>query len=413
MSFDLLHTPGTPPSRQQYTWREMVQPAYSKLDDDVFTRIRVIWISAMDAEAVRFSHACARMNAKLQPELASLRRVEQHQQTLVAWLHPPDLAPLERALAQEQAEVEIIATVARTEPDPYLAQVHRFGLLEHVDHLYRLAALLDRLEGQDANTLLQSVSDMVPGRHMSQSHRAPVDDLRRPYDRARAPVQSKLHALVVAALTHQTRALLMAHGPLHADPLTRQLMAELASAEEQHATQADSLMDAREGWLEKWLMHEAAEVWAAWSCVETERNTRIRRVWERLLEEELGHFHAVRAIFEDLERRDAAEVIPARLPAALRLEGQRGYIRDVLAREHDLHAVGIDIVPAGQVPPDSASLEASRGMNADGSPSEAVAAGWRWRSGTELVESRPLGQGVAGRDASPGRGRTVRSRSAS
>jgi hypothetical protein len=33
-----------------------------------------------------------------------------------------------------------------------LAQVYRFRLLEDFDHLYRYAALLDRLEGKDAQT---------------------------------------------------------------------------------------------------------------------------------------------------------------------------------------------------------------------------------------------------------------------
>ena len=40
-----------------------------------------------------------------------------------------------------------LAAVAQREPSPYLAQAYRFGLLEDFDHLYRYAALLDRLEG--------------------------------------------------------------------------------------------------------------------------------------------------------------------------------------------------------------------------------------------------------------------------
>ena len=71
-----------------------------------------------------------------------------------------------------------------SEPDPYLAQVYRFGLLEDFDHLYRYSALLDRLEGKDANNILQSYTDILPGRPTVVEHRAPEDDLRRPYDRA-------------------------------------------------------------------------------------------------------------------------------------------------------------------------------------------------------------------------------------
>lgn len=54
--------------------------------------------------------------------------------------------------AIEQVAIEVTASVAQSEPDPYLAQVFRFGLLEDFDHMYRYAALMDRVEGKDANT---------------------------------------------------------------------------------------------------------------------------------------------------------------------------------------------------------------------------------------------------------------------
>src|SRR5690606_42053465 len=74
-------------------------------------------------------------------------------------------------------------TLFRSEPDEYLAQVYRFGLLEDFDHLYRYSALLDRLEGKDANNILQSYTDVLPGRPTAVEHRAPANDLRRPLDR--------------------------------------------------------------------------------------------------------------------------------------------------------------------------------------------------------------------------------------
>jgi hypothetical protein len=33
---------GTPLDRQQFSWRELAPPPYSKLDADAFTRVRVI-----------------------------------------------------------------------------------------------------------------------------------------------------------------------------------------------------------------------------------------------------------------------------------------------------------------------------------------------------------------------------------
>jgi rubrerythrin len=388
MAIDLWKTRGTPLDKQLFTWRDLVQPPYSKLDDDAFTRVRVILMNGIESEALRFSHACARVNAPLQKALAQVRRVEQHQQTLVNWLNPADQSPLETTIGFEQVAIEVTASVAQSEPDDYLAQVYRFGLLEDFDHLYRYSALYDRLEGKDANTLLQSYTDMLPGRPTSVEHRAPEDDLRRPYDRTRAEAVTKMNAMTIMAGEHQTHDYYMTIGPMFADPLARQLYAEIASIEEQHVTQYESIIDPQETWLEKWLLHEAAEVYNYWSCVEFERNPRIKKIWERFLDYELGHLQLVRQLFEDTERRDAEEIVPGRLPSPIQYRSQREFVRQVLEREIPLRAMGTEFVPEDELPTNSPSRLYARQMNKDGSPSEAVAAGWIWTPGTEL--SGPL-----------------------
>ena len=128
---------GTPLERQKFTWRDMVQKPISKLDDDAYTRVRIILMNGIEMEALRFSHACARMNKALQQPLAEIRRIEQHQATLVNWLIGPDHSPLETTIAYEQVAIDVTAAVAQKEPDEYLAQVYRFGLLEDFDHLDR------------------------------------------------------------------------------------------------------------------------------------------------------------------------------------------------------------------------------------------------------------------------------------
>src|SRR5215204_2582046 len=268
MAIDLFRTKGTPLDRQLFTWRDLVQAPYSKLDDDAFTRVRVILMNGIESEALRFGHACARMNAELQRPLAQIRRVEQHQQTLINWLNPGDQSPLETTIGFEQVAIEVTASLAQHEPDAYLAQVYRFGLLEDFDHLYRYSALMDRLEGRDANNILQSYTDILPGRPTLVEHRYPDDDLRRPYDRKKAAAVTKLNALTLMAGEHQTHDYYMNIGPTFSDPLARQLYAEIASIEEQHVTQYESIIDSKETWLEKWLLHEATEVYNYWSCVE-------------------------------------------------------------------------------------------------------------------------------------------------
>jgi rubrerythrin len=385
MALDLLRTKGTPLERQNFTWRDLVQPPYSKLDDDAFTRVRVILMNGIESEAVRFSHSCARMNASLQQTLAEVRRIEQHQQTLVNWLNPADQSPLETTIGFEQVAIEVTASVARREPDPYLAQVFRFGLLEDFDHLYRYSALYDRLDGRDANTILQSYTDILPGRPTVVEHRAPVDDLRRPYSRKKAALLTKLHSLTIMAGEHQTHDYYMTIGPMFSDPVARQLYAEIASIEEQHVTQYESIIDADETWLEKWLLHEAGEVYNYWSCVEYERDPRIKAIWERFLDYELGHLQVARRMFEEVERRDAEEILNSKVTEPIRYESQRDFVREVLSKEVDFRARGPEIVHKNELSPGNPSERYAKEMNREGSPSQTVAAGWVWTPGTELA----------------------------
>jgi rubrerythrin len=191
------------------------------------------------------------------------------------------------------------------------------------------------------------------------------------------------------ASEHQTHDYYMNIGPTFSDPLARQLYAEIASIEEQHVTQYESIIDPRETWLEKWLLHEAGEVYNYWSCVEFEGNPRIKKIWERFLDYELGHLQFVRELFESTERRDAAEILPAKLPDPIQYRSQREFVQEVLANEVDLRARGTEIVPKDELPRNSPSIAAAKQLNGEGSPSELVAAGWIWTPGTELALEQP------------------------
>lgn len=387
MTFSLFESKGCPLDQQRFTWRDMVQKPISKLDDDAYTRVHIILMNGIETEAIRFSHACSRMNGDLQAVLATIRRVEQHQATTINWLIGSDHSPLETTIAYEQVAIDVTAGIALREPDEYLAQVYRFGLLEDFDHLYRYSALLDRLEGKDANIILQSYTDILPGRPTIDEHRDPLDDLRTPYDRAKADPLSKMHALTLVGAEYQTHDYYMHFGPTFSDPLARQLYAEIASIEEQHVTQYESIIDPGESWLEKWLLHEANEVYNYYGCLQQEKNPRIKALWERFLDYELGHFHVVKDLFEKYERRDAAQVVPRFLPEPIPIHSQREYVRQVLAQEVDLRAKGPTFV--GKNDEGQESLIYRGYLNDSGSPSEEIALGYRWSPGTELARANP------------------------
>jgi hypothetical protein len=378
---------GTPLEEQTFDWFDLVRMPISKLNDDAMTRVRIIWMNGMEQEANRFSHALARFNGELRVPLARVRRIDHQQQVLVNWLLPPDQSPLETTIGYEQASIEVTADVALKEPDPYLAQLYRFGMLEDFDHLYRFAALLDRVEGKDANNILQSYTDIAPGRPTSLEHRAPEDDVRRPYRRDNVHPLSRLNAVTITAAENQVRDYYMNIGPQFADPVARLVYAEISCIEEQHVTHYESIADPGETLLEKWLLHEASEVHNYFSCLQFESNKRIRDIWERFLSYELGQLSYVMDLFRRVENRDPFEVLPRELPEPIRYESHREFVRETLLREVGFHASGMDIVESQ--PANSPSIAYREQLNRRGSPTATVAAGYIWQPGTETTRLAP------------------------
>jgi len=382
MAINLLNDHGTAVDRQRFTWKELAGKPISKLDDDAFTRIRVILMNGVELDSVRYKQVLLRCNREARVPLAQLMRAEQHQATAVNWLLSADHSPLETTIAYEQVAIEVTASVAQLEPDPYQAQAYRFGLLEDFDHLYRYTALLDRLEGKDANNILQGYTDVVPGRPTLVHHRAPENDLCEPYARD-AQLATKLHAITLVGGEYQTHDYYMTVGPVFSDPVARLLYAEIASVESQHITHYGSMLNPDESPLEKLVLHEAAEVWTYAACAEQETNPRLKALWERFLDYELGHLQVALQLFKQHERRDPAELLgDGRLPDLIQFRSQRDFVRQVLATEAGLRKDGTRFVEEDDEA--VSSLTYRNQLNADGSPSQAVSGGYQWTPGTEL-----------------------------
>lgn len=384
MNLNLFDHKGTPLDKQRFTWREIAgHKPISKLDDDAFTRIRVILMNGVESDAVRLQHTMMRFNRELRLPLATMMRTEHHQQTLVNWLLSADHSPLETTIGYEQVAIEVTSSVAQNEPDAYLSQVYRFGLLEDFDHLYRYSALMDRLEGKDANNILQGYTDIIPGRPTVIEHRHPEDDLRDPYGPDADPL-SKIHATLITAAEYQTHDYYMHFGPTFADPVARQLYAEIASVEAQHITQYGSLIDPGDEGITQWLMHEAMEAYTYWCCMEQETNPRIKATWERFFDYEMGHFHMVADIYKNALRRDPQELFPKAFDKRIEFVSHRDYVKQVLQDEVDLRALGTQFI-RDKDGESERTLDYRHHLNSEGSPSDAASAGYQWAPGTELA----------------------------
>ena len=200
-----------------------------------------------------------------------------------------------------------------------------------------------------------------------------------------------MNALTIMAGEHQTHDYYMTVGPQFSDPVARQLYAEIASIEEQHVTQYESIIDPTETWMEKWLLHEVNEVYNYWSCLEQEGDRRVKQVWERFLAYELGQVHFVMELMKKIERRDPAELIPETLPAPIQYKSQRAFVRKVLEEEVLLRAAGPTFVSTDEETAET--LEYRKQLNSEGSPSEIVSQGYQWQPGTELAARARLAQG--------------------
>jgi hypothetical protein len=392
MAINLLKDKGIPLERQRMTWKDMVGKPISKLDDDAFTRVRIILMNGLELDSLRTKQVALRQTMEARLPLAELMRVEQHQATTINWLIGADHSPIETTIGYEQTAIEVTASVAQLEPDAYLAQGYRYALLEDFDHLYRYTALLDRLEGKDANNITQGYTDIVPARATLFHHRAPEHELLNPYG-PDAALATKLHALTLTGGEYQTHDYYMNIGPLFADPLARQLYAEIASVESQHITHYGSMLNPNETVLEKLLLTEACEVWNYAGCLEQETNPRVKAIWERFLDYELGHFQVALQLFKDIERRDPAEVLgDGKLPAFIQFQSQREFVRKVVETETQLRKRGTEFVDEAQE--GRSSLDYRKAVNAEGSPSETVAATYSWMPGTELMREPAPGEEV-------------------
>lgn len=176
-------------------------------------------------------------------------------------------------------------------------------------------------------------------------------------------------------------------GPTFSDPIARQLYAEIASVEEQHVTQYESMLDPSETWLEQWVLHEANECYNYHSCIETETNPRIKAIWERFLDYELGHFHTACEAFKQYEGRDPAELITGPIDSPIPMTSQRDFYRDVLINEVDLRRAGTGFADKSQEPQNSREYRAM--LHSDGEPSGPISAGYIWTPGTEIMLRGP------------------------
>jgi rubrerythrin len=374
MSFNPFEEKGIPIEKQMRPWSDLNVIPYDKNEVDPYTQARVILMNGIEVEAAIFGHEMARHtpDLELKKKCAMARRVEQQQQKVVNWLVPAEASILEATIGYEQLAVDLTAFFAQNVEDPYIRQVFEFGLLEDFDHLYRYANLMQLTEQKEAGKIVKSYTDILPGRPTIREHRHPYDDVRRFADLKSSTPKSVLYVMTLVAGEQQTMNFYMNMGNRIMDPVGRGVYLEIGQIEEQHVTQYESLLDPRMSWYEMLLLHEYNECWLYWSFASQEPDQGIKKIWEEHLEQEIEHLHIAAQLLENIEKRDARELVPEIMPDPLVLQPAVEYVREVLNTQVDYNAVDTEIVPPNKMPKDHRYYTYQKMVNGNWVPTEKV-----------------------------------------
>jgi len=186
--------------------------------------------------------------------------------------------------------------------------------------------------GIHAEKLVGNYTEIMPARPTIAEHRHPCDDIRHYVDYSTAELATKLNIGIITAAEQQTMNYYMNIGCFYQNDLGRQLYQEIAMVEEQHVSSYGSLMDTNVSWLENLLMHEYTECYLYYSCIQTESDPKIKKIWQQHFEEELTHLSIACGLLEKYEKKNWIEVFTCGgdFPKLLKLESNVDYVRDIL-----------------------------------------------------------------------------------
>jgi len=301
-----------------------------------------------------FSRHCG--DNELRRQLALVRRSEQQQQKRISCLKPKNETILEHTISYEQLAVDLTAVLAKQEVDCNVKNALNFALLEDFDHLYRYSNLLDYEYGLCPERLVGGYTEITPARPTISEHRYPTDSIFKHVNNREATVQTKLNVGIITAAEQQTMNYYMNVANLYdKSDLGRRLYQEIGMIEEEHVSQYESLKDTSATWLEDLLMHEYTECYLYYSCMMSECDEAVRRIWEQCFVQEVAHLHKAKELLEKYEKKDWMQVIPCGdFPQLLVLRPNIEYVREIIRTTAGNTQKKECVVPLMELGPDDA-----------------------------------------------------------
>jgi rubrerythrin len=264
---------------------------------------------------------------------------------MVNWLVPGGESTIETTIGYEQVAVDLTAYLARTVPDKYVKAALDFALLEDFDHLYRYSNLYELLERKQAEKLVGEYTEIFPGRPTIAEHRHPFDEVNKHIDASTADPLTKMHIMTIVAGEQQTMNYYMNVGNRFEDDVARSLYLEIAQIEEQHVSHYESLNDPTLSWFERLVMHEYHECYLYWSCMDSEVDNTIKKMWQQQLEYELEHLRMANEVYKANDKKDMSDEM-GDFPKPTVFEQNKEYVRQIIESQVDLGKDGAEFVPA-------------------------------------------------------------------
>lgn len=323
-------------------WENLYPLSYNKMCIDPYTKTRIILMNGTEFESVWFLHQFNRHcnDNELRRELSFIRRIEQQEQKKIQDLKPINENILEITITYEQLAVDLTAWLAQNETDLNVKNALNFALLEDFDHLYRYSNLLELEYRILPEKLVGGYTELMPGRPTISHHRHPFDTINNFVNFKTATDQTKLNISIITAAEQQTMNYYMNIGQYYTSDIGRKLYQEIGMVEEQHVSEYGSLKDPNSTWLERLLLHEYTECYLYYSCLETETEPYIKKLWECFLQYEITHLHIACDLLKKYENKEWQQVISCgEFPKILKLCPNIEYVREVLRNTASLTKV--------------------------------------------------------------------------
>lgn len=282
---------------------------------------------------------------------------EHHEDALFLGALLPAAWPVEQAVRLEQLQADLTAALERVPGTQPLRPALSFFLVEDTDRLYRFANLLDAEQERSAESLLDGLCEITPGRPCAAAHRDPADFLFEELDFERDACAACLSAVLLGGVKRQAARVYTACAA-SAGEAFRPMFAEAALLLQEQSIAYSSLWDSRLEPAQRLLWRGRAARYLFASLYAAERDERLKSLWSDLLDRRAEQVRRMAALCGCTEE----DV----LPPLFVLRDHSEMARTVLERQATLTRLREALIPVEQMPPNQAYFAHQRRWVGDG-----------------------------------------------